>query len=267
MARRLDDKVGPAVGQLPHRLAWIARRRVNGRVGAQPFGDVATQRHRVDDDHARAHADGSRRRNETDGPSARDHDRLGSVGRAIAQDRIEAAGERLDQRAFRVIDRIRQLVEPFGPGGEILAVCAVHREAEMMDTLGRLDHALADDAVTGLEAGDVLADFDDLADPFMTRDDGVGNRDDVLAGEKLVVRVADADATRADHHFICGDRRRLDLRDDRLLWFVEEQGFHRSLPSSTRPVRPRFRSCRSRADAKTASSNAILLTRCSAVIG
>src|SRR5580704_6013569 len=148
MARSFDDKVGAAVGQLSHRLAWVARRRVNSRVGAQPFGYVATELHRVDDDDARAHADGSRGRNEADGPSARDHYRLRSVGRAIAQDRIEAAGERLDQGAFSVIDRIRQLVEPFGPGGEILPVCSVHREAEMVDALGRSDHTLADDTVT-----------------------------------------------------------------------------------------------------------------------
>src|ERR1700691_3687028 len=96
----------------------------------------------------------------------------------------------------------------------------------MMDTLGRPDHTLAHDAVTGLEAGNVLADFDDLANPFMTRDNGVGNRDDVLAGKKLVVRVANVDAAR----------------------------------QATVSILPL------RADAKTASSNAILFTRCSAVI-
>ena len=72
-----------------------------------------------------------------------------AFGAAVAQDRIEAAGERLDQRALGVIDRIRQLVEPFRAGGEILAVGAVHREAEMVDALGRLDHAFADDAIAG----------------------------------------------------------------------------------------------------------------------
>ena len=54
-----------------------------------------------------------------------------------------------------------------------------------------------------LETRHVLADFDDLADPFVAGDDRIGNRDDVLAGEKLVVRMADTDATRTDHHFIC----------------------------------------------------------------
>ncbi len=187
--------------------AGFAGQWIDGRVCAQPFGDVATQGHGVDHDHARAHANGRRRRNETDGPSARDHDRLGSVGRAIAKNRIEAAGERLDQRAFRIVDRIRQLVEPFGSGSEILPVGAIHGEAEVVDSLRRSDHALANHAIAWLEAGHVLADIDDLADPFMAGDHWVGYRDDVSAGEKLVIRMADADPTRPDHHFIWGDRR------------------------------------------------------------
>ena len=190
-----------------HRLGRIPGRWIDGRICAQPFGDVATQWHRVDDDHARAHADRRRGGDETDGPSARDHDRLGSVGRAIAKDRVEAAGEWFDQGAFRIVNRIRQLVEPFGSGGEILPVGAIHGEAEVVDALRRPDHALANHAIARLEAGHALADIDDLADPLVAGDDRVGYRDDVSAGEKLVIRMADADATRADHHFIWGDRR------------------------------------------------------------
>jgi hypothetical protein len=77
----------------------------------------------------------------------------------------------------------------------------------MVDTLRCLNHALTDHAITGLDAGHALADFHDLTDPLMTWYDRVGNRDDVLAGEKFVVRVANTDAARADHYFICGDRR------------------------------------------------------------
>ena len=266
MAGRLDDKVAAAVRQLPHRLDRVAGRRINGRIGAQPFGDVPAQRHRIDDDHPGAHADRRRRRNQTDRSAARDHHRLGGVGRAIAQDSVVAAGERFDQGAFRVIDRIRQLVQPLGARGKILAVGAVHREAEMVDALRRLDHAFADHAIAALQAGDVLADFDDLADPFVAGDDGVGDRDDVMAGEKLVVGVADADATRPDHHFI------VVIEGD---WTCETIGFLGSskirafiAPSlclaalqATASILPL------RAEAKTASSSAILLTRCAAVIG
>src|SRR5271157_3261498 len=85
-----------------------------------------------------------------------------------------------------------------------------------MDALGRLDHALSDDAIAGFEAGYVLPDFDDLAHPLMPRDHRVGDRDDVLAGQKLIVRMADADATRPDQHFI---------RSDEGDWTCETTGF------------------------------------------
>ena len=78
-----------------------------------------------------------------------------------------------------------------------------------------------------LEARYVLADLDDLADPFVAGRHRIGDRDDVLAGEQLVVRMADADAARADQHLVVGRSvGDLDLRDDRLLGFVENQGFH-----------------------------------------
>jgi hypothetical protein len=63
-----------------------------------------------------------------------------------------------------------------------------------VDAFRRLDHAFADDPVTFLETGDVLADLDDLADPFVAGRYGIGDRDDVLAREQFVVRMADPDA-------------------------------------------------------------------------
>ena len=201
-------------------------RRVDSRVGAQTLGDVAAQRHGVDDDHPRAHADRRRRRHQTDGASARDDDGLGGVGPAVAQDRVEAAGEGLDQRALRVVHRIRQLVQPLRPGREIFAVGAVHREAEMVDALGRVDHAFADHAVAGLQGRHVAAGLDDLADPFVAGNDGIGDRDDVLSRQQLVVGMADADAARADQDFVVVDARALHLRDDGLSGFVENKGLH-----------------------------------------
>jgi len=64
-----------------------------------------------------------------------------------------------------------------------------------MDAFRRLYYALAHHTVAGLEARDVLANLDDLTDPLMTRNDRVGDRDDVFASEKLVVRMANADST------------------------------------------------------------------------
>ena len=70
MARRLDDEVGAAVSQLPHRL--VGSPADGSTVASAPsrFAMSRRKRHGIDDDHARAHADRRRRRNETDGPSA-----------------------------------------------------------------------------------------------------------------------------------------------------------------------------------------------------
>ena len=136
-----------------HRLDRVARGGVNGRVGAQALSDVrgasgtgSTTITRAPMPMAAAADD------EADGAAARDHDGLRSVGSAVPQHGIVAAGERLDQRAFGVVHGVGQLVQPFGARGEIFAVGAIHREAEVVDALGRVDDALADDAVAALEA-------------------------------------------------------------------------------------------------------------------
>ena len=85
MARRLDNEVGAAFGQLLHRLDGIAGDGVDGRVGAEALGDVAPQRHGIDDDHPRAHADRGGGGDEADGAAAGDDDGLGRVGAAVAQ--------------------------------------------------------------------------------------------------------------------------------------------------------------------------------------
>ena len=83
-----------------------------------------------------------------------------------AAHRVEAAGEGLDQGGLLVADAVGQLVQPFGTGGQVFAIGAVEREAEMMDAVGQLDHAFADDAVAALEVRDVAAGLDDLAAPI-----------------------------------------------------------------------------------------------------
>src|SRR5437588_2290679 len=134
----------------------------------------------------------------------------------------------------------------------------------MVDALGRVDDAFADHAVAGLQRGDIAPGLDDFADPFVAGDDGIGDRDDVFAGEQLVVRMADADAARADEDFVVVDPRALHLRDHRLPGFVENERLHRDLPVvvlATASIFPL------KAEANTASSKAMSSTNCSPVIG
>ena len=69
----------------------------------------------------------------------------------------------------------------------VVPVGAVDGEPEVVDALRGLDHAFADHAQRRA-SGWILADFDDLADPFVAGNHNIGDRDDVLAGEKLVVQ-------------------------------------------------------------------------------
>jgi hypothetical protein len=43
----------------------------------------------------------------------------------------------------------------------------------MVDSLGRVDHAFADDPVSGLQTLHILADFNNLADPFVAGYHGI----------------------------------------------------------------------------------------------
>ena len=111
------------------------------------------------------------------------------------------------------------------------------------------------------QALDVAADLDHLAHPFVARRHGIGDRDDVVA--RPAVRNPNGrcrhGASGSSPHCrrSTGD---LHVGDDRLVRLVENQRFHRRSPSgsayATVSMRPLL------AEAKTASSKAMLLTRC-----
>ena len=86
------------------------------RIRPQTQRDLAAQRHRIDHDHPRPHADGRGRRHQADRAAAGHHHGIGGVHPAMSQHGIVAAGEGLDQRALGVIDRVGQLVQPFRAG-------------------------------------------------------------------------------------------------------------------------------------------------------
>src|SRR5581483_12442735 len=54
----------------------------------------------------------------------------------------------------------------------------------------------------------------------------VRDRDDVAALVQLEVGVADADVARADEHLVRGDRRGLQVTNNRTTWFFEHERFH-----------------------------------------
>ena len=91
------------------------------------------------------------------------------IDAAMAQHGVIAAGERLDQGAFRVVHGVGQLVQPLGTRRKELAIGAIHRKPEMVDALGRIDDAFADHPVAAFETRHVLADLDHFAHPFVAR--------------------------------------------------------------------------------------------------
>ena len=148
MARSLHDEISPLPArQLHDGLDRTARTRVNHLGGPELQRGLTTMANRIDDDNACTHADGRGRRDQTDGAATRDDDGLAGIRAARSPHGVEAAGEGLDKRGGAVIDRIRQLVQPFRTDGEVFAVRAIQGEAEMMDTIRQPDYAFADYAL------------------------------------------------------------------------------------------------------------------------
>ena len=155
-----------------------------------------------------------------------------------------------------VADAFGQLVEELRVDGEILAVGAVGREAEMVQAVGVRDRRIRRSTRSpDLVALDRLADLDDLAGPFVAGGHRIGDRDDVAAGEKLVVGMADADVGGADEDF--GVASSAGMGTSTTTGFsgrFKDEGFHGVFSPSGRS-RPR----RIRAERTIASSSAMLL--------
>ena len=209
VARGLDHQISAlAASQLEHFRDRVTGGGIDRRVDADFLSRRTTHRQRIDQDHARAHAERGRRRAQADIAPAGDDHGFRRIGAAVCVDRVVAAGERLDQRAGLEAHRVGQLVQPLGARLEELRIGPIDTEAEMVDLVAALDHAFADHAVAGLDVADGLAGLDDFARPFVAGRHRVGDGDDVLAAVELVVRVADADRAHAHEDLVGCDRRR-----------------------------------------------------------
>jgi hypothetical protein len=114
--------------------------------------------------------------------------------------RVVGHGERLDKCTVGVGEFIGDAMKPLSPDHEGLCRSAVDVETEVIPA-ARTDDAFTHDPISGGETLNAISDFNDLPAPFMPGRNGVLKGDDVLAGEELEVRVADAHGTRRDDHF------------------------------------------------------------------
>ena len=229
MSGAFDHQIGTALGHFRNRRDGIAVGGVNDGVGPQTQCNRSSQRHGINHDDARTHADGGGCGHKTDGAATGHDDGLRCVDAAMTQHGVIAAGKGFDQCTLCVVDAVGQLVQPFGTGGKVFAIRPVHGKAEVVNTLWRIDDAFANDPVAGLQALDVASNLDNLSDPFMAGGNRIGNRDNVVAGKQFIIRMADTNEGCADHHLVVRNAGRLHVRDHGRIGFVEYQGLHRRL--------------------------------------
>ncbi len=179
---------------------------------------------RLDERDRRAHRRCGHRAEEADRATADDRDLVARVDPARGNRRAVGDGEGLHECPLRERELVGDDVQPGGLGHEVLRVCPADREAEVVAAV--VDDALPDHAITRPHRRDGAPHLGDLAGPLVTRDDRIRDRDDVPALVELEVRMADADVAGADEHLVRRDRGHLQVGDDSLPGFLEDQRFH-----------------------------------------
>src|SRR5471030_3214969 len=101
----------------------------------------------------------------------------------------------------------------------------------MVKTFGSLDDTFANHAVPNVKTRHRLSHFYDFSAPFMARGDRIGDRDDVSASEKLIIRVTDPHSAGANQDFRVLDLRHGQVFDDGLAGGFEYKSLHLSLQS------------------------------------